>query len=70
MIDYPGCGRQNDQTVFSVSWRELVLGQTMTDGQVALSFVGEPRVGRPLLVQKDEGPSLSLAGPPGLALFL
>ena len=24
----------------------------------------------PILVQKDEGPSLSLAGPPGLALFL
>ena len=24
----------------------------------------------PILVQKDEGPSLSLAGPPGLAVFL
>ena len=24
----------------------------------------------PILVQKDEGPSFSLAGPPGLAVFL
>ena len=24
----------------------------------------------PILLQKDEGPSLSLAGPPGLAVFL
>ena len=24
----------------------------------------------PILVQKDEGPSLPLAGPPGLAVFL
>ena len=33
-------------------------------------FAGRGCVALPILVQKDEGPSLSLAGPPGLAVFL
>ena len=33
-------------------------------------FAGQRCVALPILVQKDEGPSLSLACPPGLAVFL
>ena len=33
-------------------------------------IVGRRCVAVPILVQKDEGSSLSLAGPPGLAVFL
>ena len=33
-------------------------------------FAGQRCVALPILVQRDEGPSLSLAGPPGLAVFL
>ena len=33
-------------------------------------FTGRRCVALPIIVQKDEGPSLSLAGPPGFAVFL
>ena len=36
---------------------------------LGLRFAGRRCVALPILVQMDEGPSLSLAGPPGLAVF-
>ena len=49
---------------------EEILNETTGSSLERDEFAGRRCVALSILVQKDEGPSLSLVGPPGLAVFL
>ena len=53
-----------------VCWLSMKSQSTTGTSLERDEFAGGRCVALPILVQKDEVPSLSLAGPPGLAVFL